>query len=675
MTEQERKEKLATIAFHELARAEGADSDELQANRAEALEYYFGQKPAGDGVEGRSQTVSTDVADMTNATLAMLVPMISVDAVVVFEPNSEEDEVPAQAESRVINTLIMEDNRGFIEIQEAVKDSLLLKNACMKVFIEDAEDVTRYALPTVGIAKEQKAALLEPRSPDEERRIEGDELIVTTTTREFYTEAVPIENICYQADYSGPLQKIRFFAEKIEYTRSQLIEQGIDREIVDSLQPYSDTGNEASRKRNVSIADKGKDAETRDQDIIECHECYMLVDLNGDGVSERYCALVAPTNICLSYETCDLIPYALGSPFLNPHRITGESLFDHLRATQDVKTSLQRQLINNVTAINNGKFAYDPSQTAEEDVLTPRAGGGIRARNPAQSVVPIPIPDVTTGILAALNYEDMRRAERGGSSLDLLRPDRQVVSETAHGTERQMGNREALASMMATNLSETMIRDLWLLTHEFLRRYSDRPRMARIAGQYVQIDPRQWPKRTRVNVTTGMSPGARGHLQQTLAQHLQLQMLAIQNGGMGQIADLNTVYRTSLAWLRMAGLNSPESYIIDPNSPAAQQAAQMAQQQQQANQQAQLDLIKQQIQIEFEKIASNERIKKGELRHDYYDTDVRAEVEEMKLAGQGAIDLEKQRMTNASAERTAITKGPEGNRGRANGADKTRGDH
>ena len=112
-------------------------------------------------------------------------------------------------------------------------------------------------------------------------------------------------------------------------------------------------------------------------------------------------------------------------------------------------------------------------------MLTPRAGGGIRARNPGMSVVPIPIPDVTTGILAALQYEDMRRAERGGSALDLLRPDRQVVSETAHGTERQMGNREQLASMMAANLAESMIRGAYTLMHEFLRRYSQTPLMVR----------------------------------------------------------------------------------------------------------------------------------------------------------------------------------------------------
>ncbi|MFT3973166.1 MAG: hypothetical protein QM699_06875 [Amaricoccus sp.] len=295
MNERERKEKLARIAFDELARAEGADSDELQANREQALAYYFAQEPRGDGIVGRSQEISTDVSDMVNATLAMLVPMISTDAVVIFEPNSEQDEVQAQAESQVVNSLIMEDNRGFIEIQEAVKDSLLLKNACMKVFIEDAEDVTRYQLPTDRgssiLPKEQIAALLEPRSPSEERRLDGNELIVKTTQREFYVEAVPVENICYTAAYCGKLQKLPFFAERIEYTRSDLVQMGIDRSLVDELQPYSETGTNAGQRRNVSF-NPGSDAATRDQDVIECHECYMLVDLDGDGISERYLVLV-----------------------------------------------------------------------------------------------------------------------------------------------------------------------------------------------------------------------------------------------------------------------------------------------------------------------------------------------------------------------------------------------
>ena len=122
------RERLTGVISQEITQAEGGQSDAIQEAREKALKYYFG-KPRGDEIEGRSQVISMDVSDMVNATLAMIVPMLSTDAVVEFEPNGEEDEAQAKSESDVVNALIIEDNDGFIEIQEAVKDALLLKTA------------------------------------------------------------------------------------------------------------------------------------------------------------------------------------------------------------------------------------------------------------------------------------------------------------------------------------------------------------------------------------------------------------------------------------------------------------------------------------------------------------------------------------------------------------------
>jgi len=491
--------------------------------------------------------------------------------------------------------------------------------------------------------EEQLRAIINDTPENETREIVGDHLVATRRTREFHVQAVPTENVTWQAGYTGRnLNGIRFFAEALEYTRSELIELGISRSVVDELKPYGVLPN-VTRTR-----DQKQTAQSKDQDVIQCHEAYVLTDMNGDGISERYKCLVANGRVCLSYEPADLVPYAMGTPFINPHKIGGESLFDHIRTSQDVKTSLVRQLLDNTAAINNGRYIYDPARTNEEDVLNPVAGGGIRSRDP-MGVVPVPIPDVTSGILAALTYEDKRRTERGGAALELMSGQAQIVGDTAFGIDRQYAARESMVSMMAANFAETLLRSIYLLTHEFVRRYSKEPFTVRIKGKFTEIDPKEWRHRTRVNVKTGMSPGARGHLQQTLGTAMQLQATAMQSGLSGVLASPTTIYRTAIDWLRMAGVANPERLWIDPESDPAQQAMQATQEASQKSQEMQLQIVQAQLEIEKLKIEQAAREADGKLQHAYYETEAKMATEEAKITGTGIIELEKSRI---SAQKT-----------------------
>ncbi len=653
LSEKKMKEKLAAVVANELANAECGENDEVQANRQEALDYYHA-KERGDEVSGRSKVISTDVADMINAALAMLVPMLSTDAIVEFEPIGEDDEDQASAESQVLNEIIIERNYGFMEIQEAVKDALLLKNGCMKLTIREDETVEPVEL---GGATAEELAFFESQLPSN-TYLDRDKMQLVTIDKQFRTHAAPIENISYQSGYVGRFQAIRFFAERINYTRSDLVQMGCSRSVVDELPSNDQDQNAVALSRDQAQPEA---AWSNDQDNIDCYEAYQRIDLDGDGISERYKVLLAggSTGIVLKYELIDLIPYAIGSPFLNPHRLTGESLFDHLKATQDVKTAYRRQLIDNVSIINNGRYIYDPGQTTEADIMSPKAGGGIRARNPGGSVQVVPVPDVTSGILAAINYEDKVRSERGGASLDLMGAEPQLVGETAHGIERQYGSREAMASMMALNLSESMIRGIYQITHEYMRRYANETFTVRINGAYVETDPSTWQKRERLNIKTGMTPGERGHLQNALEKHLNYQAQAMQSGLNGILASPETLFRTSMDWLRMSGVDNPERLAIDPNSETALQMQQSQEQQQQEQQakmeQMQAQMVQMQAQLEQAKLAEDARQHDGDLAFKYAESELNAALEEAKIAGQGTIELEKQRMVNEGKRVDTIT--------------------
>jgi hypothetical protein len=651
---QSKKElELRKVLREEIAQAEAVDGSEIQANREKALNYYYGRLPAIDGEPGdRASIISTDVADMVNAVLAQMTPMLSTDCLVEFEAYGKEDEDACRAESSAVNNTIIEQNHGFIEFQEAIKDALLMRNCACKVYVDDEVTVRRVPYRGRGIdrdlANEELAVLLEPRAPNEERELSGDAVKVTTTRRSFKFEAVPIDNVVYEANApSSDIQTFRFFAERLFYTRSELIEMGYDKQLVESLPAYKDETNMTVTARNRT-PETTKFSPTRDQDTIECYEAYQLIDLDGDGVSERYKVMFASEYV-LDYAPCDIIPYAVGTAFIQSHRLTGESLFDHLEQTQIFKTFLLRNWLDNQARINSGgRLVADPTSVDFNDLLN--NSDVVKVKDMNKVPVPLVVPDIGPSISNALQYQDKIRTERGGAALDMLSADAQLVGETAYGIERQYGQREMLVSFMARNLAETLIRPVYIIMHEYMRRYANAPINIKLNGEWAQVNPAVWPKRERCNVKVGLSSGERSHIQRTLSQMLQIQVSAIQQGLGGQLADLSTIYNTLVDWATMAGIDNADNYVINPKSEAAQVAAQRSAQAAQQEQQVQQQLIQEQLRLEYTRLAQTAKEANDELAYKYWSDRLKSEAEEAKIVASGIIDLERVQMQGEQRE-------------------------
>jgi hypothetical protein len=90
--------------------------------------------------EGRSQAVSTDVADTIEGLMPSLMDIFcGSDEVVRFEPVGPEDEEAAQQETDYVNHVFMQQNPGFMVLYSFIKDALLQKNGIVKVWWEEGE--------------------------------------------------------------------------------------------------------------------------------------------------------------------------------------------------------------------------------------------------------------------------------------------------------------------------------------------------------------------------------------------------------------------------------------------------------------------------------------------------------------------------------------------------------
>ena len=650
---QSKKDRLREALIWEIDTSQGVARDRVKKARKGALEYYYCH-PRSDDVDGRSKVISPDCRAMTDAAVAQLVDMVSQDGLAQFEADGEQDEASAQLESKVLNAIIQEHNQGPVILQDCIFDALAMGDGVVKFSAEESETQT---VETVeGLDDRLAVALQIAEQPNEFRELVRDKdddtrgtLTITTTNVEFKLHAVAAERFLYDMNHdTHDLNDTHFHGEEMTRTRSQLIEEGFDKSVIYDIPAAEMDTNEASRKRNNARTNY-KARATADQEDIELHDCFIRIDLDGDGKAELYRALIANKDVVLEYEEVEHTCYVLGAALLAAQRLHGQSYIEILKPVQDIKTAIWRQRLDNHYIANVNRVVYDPRRASEEDILNPTAGGGIQSKDPGNAVVPLPVMDMGPSSDLATVQANAMRTELGGAALDMASADAQLIGETAHGIERQMGNRELHIALMARNIAETLLTPLFLMAHRVMRTYAVKPMTMKIKGEWTEIDPRQWPERKRVNITTGDSMGVKRLKATTLQLALQVQQQAIQSGMSGVLADTSTIYKTYTDILRLGSFDNPAQYAIDPETPEAQQAAQQNQQVAQ-QEKAQLDRLAQmqaqnetqKLSVELASIQREAEQQAAELQFKYAELAAKMEMKEAELVGGATLELQRQ---------------------------------
>ncbi len=114
-----------SIVVSEVQNALGFYDTEYARDRIRLHDYYMGE-PLGNEQEGRSQVVSTEVAD----TIEMMMPSLmrifsSTDRTVEFVPRGPEDVEAAAQATDYCNFIFNSDNDGFLTLHNWFKDGLL----------------------------------------------------------------------------------------------------------------------------------------------------------------------------------------------------------------------------------------------------------------------------------------------------------------------------------------------------------------------------------------------------------------------------------------------------------------------------------------------------------------------------------------------------------------------
>ena len=133
--------ELKNIISQEINNSMGYMGGNLSAQRKKSLEYYMGE-PLGTEIDGRSQVVSTDVADTIETILPNLLKIFTAsDQVIKCEPVKSEDVAQAEQVTNYVNYIFNKDNPGFSILYTWFKDALIEKNGIVKVYWDDSKKV------------------------------------------------------------------------------------------------------------------------------------------------------------------------------------------------------------------------------------------------------------------------------------------------------------------------------------------------------------------------------------------------------------------------------------------------------------------------------------------------------------------------------------------------------
>lgn len=660
-------DELSAALDAEIWQADGWDGDELSSNREQALLYFKGDSKAAPSMTGRAQVQSLDVADMHGAVLAAMMPAFEIDDLVQFEPTSAQDVDQARLESDAVNYTVMQANDGYMLFKEAIHDALLLRNGLVKVWVDERTETTTDEYE--GLTDMEALQVRGPDQQNQDTEILRDEaenglrnLTVrrTTTTRDLKVTAIdPTDFVWSQNHDSLSLERVPFCAERTYPSRSELVVQGYDETTVYELADITQNIKNDHNARNRDNFDNTWQTQEPSQERVEIYECFYHVDFDGDGVGElRRVIYATGSRVILANDPAPFVPYASGTPWINPHRFVGYSMYDRMKEVQDAKTRILRQWLDNQNHANNARVGVVTNLVEMDDVTNSRPGGVIRMDSP-DAVVPISVPDIGASCERAMAYLDTVRSERGGASLDLQTRAANVIGDTAQGIERQFSSREQQTADMLRTLSETLVKETYKLVHRAMREFIPSGVEFRARGEFQSTNPSEWPARERVNVKTGLSNSERLNRMQSLQLIIQQQKEFLGAGQGGIFTDDDKLHNALEDWCLFAGIDNPERYWSDPKSEQAQQTRQqLAQQQQQEQQkldQLARDAITVPAEIDGARLMEDARQHDEDLAFKYVELDAEQEQKEAEIVSDATVTLTQQAMKDAEKRRNSAS--------------------
>lgn len=626
--------ELISAIQREETQATGYYTGQVAAEQSRALDYYYG-RPFGNEEDGRSQVVSTDVADTIEGMLPIILrPFVGSDEVVKFNPFAEEDVEAAQQETDYINHIVTQRNSAFLELYQWVKTGLLQKNGVVKYWWQSDKQPITDRLQ--GLSEDELAFLMQDKEIEViEREQYVDPMLgplYNVKIRRYLHEegaryqAVPPEEFLISRDAPNPDPTCaRFVQHRQRLTISAIREMGY--EVPDGVSDYSQDpaySDQYQARRNEDEQEQNFDGVTDENREVVFKETYYLVDFDGDGIAERrkVCSI---GSLILTNEEADDVPFRAWSPYVQPFKFYGQSAADLVMDIQLIKSTLLRQTMDNIYTINNNR-TYISDKVNIDDLLANPLGGYIRVdgQDVGNHVKPAEVTPIGNVIMPMVEYFDGVKENRTGFTRYNQGTDAESLNKTATGINMIQAAANARLDLISRIFAEVGLKPLMIAIHALVRKHATKADTIQLRGKWVQIDPRTWKHRKDMTVSVGLGHGNR-------QEQMQGAMLILNEQKQALAARLpfvtpRHVFNGLAKVVNAAGYKDVSSFFQDPDNPEqqgpnpevmamqqqVQQAMQAVAQKEAELQQAEIKVREMALKLQNDKLAAeNALVKQG----------------------------------------------------------------
>jgi hypothetical protein len=634
--------QLNSIVTSEIRDSLNHFDSEYSQERIRALDFYLGE-PLGNEVEGRSQVISTDVADTIEQIMPNLMRVFTAnDQYVRFAARTAEDVERADQITDYVNYVINHDNEGYKILNNWFKDALLFRLGVVKYYYEEKEDVTEeeyenlnemelsallanpdYEL--VGTISEQATAFMVDEMTGEEVPIDSSFSVRVKVKRKsgkIKVANIPPEEFLINRR-AVDIEDAHFVAHRTSMTVSDLVSMGYDREVVER---HAGTGSDLDLDEERSVryqdleANTGIDAADPTLAEVVYYECYMKVDHDDDGIAElrRIVAIGEGGTEIISNEPYDHIPFAVVSPILMPHRLIGRSVYDMTEDLQVIKSTLMRQYLDSVYTSTLPRIAAVEGMVNLDDLLDGTAGGIIRVRQQGM-IQPIQGNPVGNEIQPLLGYLDSVKESRTGQSKASQGLDANALqSTTASAISATVRGAQVKLESYARTMAECGVKQLFKGILHLVTKYDNKARIVRLRNNFVPIDPAEWHSEFDVIVQVGLGTADDeqkiAFLQAIAAKQEQiLQTLGANN----PVVSLPQYVQTLRSIAEIGGFKDADQFFNSPQQ--IQQQMQMMQQQPQqdpnaAEMQAEMAKLQQEMALKRERMQMEMQLEREKMQ-------------------------------------------------------------
>ena len=630
---------------------------EISSQREKAMEYFYGE-PFGNEEDGRSQVVVTDVQDTLMWMMPSLMRIFTAgENVVEFVPESPDDVAVAEQATNYVNHVFYKQNDGFMVLYNMFLDALMQKVGIVKHYWEEIEDTTTEEYE--NLTQSEYQALL---NDDELELQEHTETIVERTAIDPMTgQPIIVEDVFHDAVFSRTvfngkvtienvppeeflinagaksIQDARFICHRSHKTRNDLIRMGYDEDTVYELPAYTSgadditTSQEYMARHSYDSTNTYPNQAAEDSEVkVQVFESYTRLDMEEDGTSVLH-KITHSGDIILDCEPIDYIPFSSVCPIPIPHKFFGLSVAETVQDIQLIRSTLTRNLLDNMYLANNGRFQVVEGQVNIDDLLTNRPGGIVRTRS-ANALQPIQTPALSNYTFEMLDYWDKIKAGRTGVNATTQGLPADVLKShvTAGAITGALSNAQGRLELIARVFAETGVRNMFKSIYNLVQRYEDRKKIVRINNTYQEIDPASWREDLDVDIKVGIGYGDQNNRMANLATFSQfIEKVATQTEG---IVSPDNIYNLVRQIGKEMGINNIDALVTPPPPPRTE--PNMQEQAVQAQSQA-LIMEAQASQMQAQVKAKELELKAAKLELDRVETEYNIAIkqEELKLKG------------------------------------------